>query len=80
MAVVEMIRDDYHSSVNSNYLMEIVQDKEPGKPQIRPPEGAWNPGVEVIVIRRRAVICDYRRAFVDINVVYIHWVRVEPAT
>jgi hypothetical protein len=55
---------------NDDGPVEVVQDEEPAEIEPGPPERIRDPGVQVIIIPRRGVIRDNRRAFLIIIVVY----------
>jgi hypothetical protein len=61
---------------NEDDPVEIVQDEEPGEEKPGAPEWIRNPGVKVIVIPWRRIICDNRRAFLIVIIVYYRWVRL----
>jgi hypothetical protein len=49
--------------------VEIMQNEESGKPEAPAPEGIRNPGIQVIIIRRRSIICIDGSTFVNIIIV-----------
>ena len=68
--VVEMIRDEHGPVVYVYHPMEIVQNKESGKPETIAPERIRNPGVQVIVIGRWSVVGHHRRPFFVVIIIY----------
>ena len=68
--IIKMVRDEPGPVVKVERSMEIVQNEESRKPEVGPPERIWDPRIEIIVIRRRGIICNYGRALIIIVVVY----------
>jgi hypothetical protein len=58
-----MIGNDVVMSMPMNRSMEIMENKEPREIKPGVPEGAGDPGVQVIIIPGRGIIGDDRRAF-----------------
>jgi hypothetical protein len=56
--------------------VEIVEDKESGKPETGTPEWIRNPGVKVIEVWRRIVVCDHRRSLIIVITVYTLRIRI----
>jgi hypothetical protein len=65
-----MIGNEHGSVVHVYHSMEIMQDKKSGKPEAIAPEGVGNPGVQVIVVGWRSVVCDHWRPFIVVVIVY----------
>ena len=68
--IIEMIRDEYNPFVYDDRSVEVIQNEKAGKPKIEPPKRIWNPGIKIVVIRRRSIVRDYRRSLIIIIVVY----------
>ena len=56
--------------------VKIMQAEEAREEESTPPERIRNPGVEIIIIRRWRIVCDYRRAFLIIIVAYHSRIRL----
>jgi len=62
-----MVGADKTPSVKTYMPMEVMEDEESGEETPRtPPEGIRNPGIQVIIGRRRRVIGHYRGTIVII--------------
>ena len=68
--IIEMIRYEHRPVIHEFDPVEIMEDEKPGEPEIDPPERTGNPCIQVIIVRRRCVVCHYRRALIGIIVVY----------
>jgi len=56
--------------------IKVYQDKEPRKPEIGPPEGIRNPGIQVCVIGRWSIIGNHRRSLIVIIIIFDRRVRI----
>lgn len=56
--------------------VEIMQTEKAREEKSAPPERVRNPGVQIIIIPRWRIVCDYRRAFLVIIVVYQSGIRL----
>ncbi len=63
-AVVEMVSE----MITDNHNVKIVQDEEPGEEKPGEPERKRDPCVEVIVVPRRRIVGNNRRAFANVIV------------
>jgi hypothetical protein len=57
-----VVRHDLVPVFHDYDFLEVVEAKESAKKEAAVPEGIRNPGIKVIVIRRRCIISDYRRS------------------
>lgn len=69
-----VIGNDDHSvvavmTVNDDDSVKVVQDEESRKEETRAPERRGNPGIHVVVIRRRRIVCNHRWAFFVVIIV-----------
>jgi hypothetical protein len=64
--IIEMIRNEDNLIVDSYNPVKITKDKEPSKPEIPPPKRTGDPGIEIVIIWRRCVVCDYWRTSIVI--------------
>ena len=54
--IVEVVCNEDETVVKVHLPVEVPQDEETGKPELRPPERVGNPGVEIVIIGRRTIV------------------------
>ena len=74
--IIEMIRNEFRPVMEMKRSVEIVEDEKSWEPEICPPKRIRDPRVQIIVIRRRSIISDYRRTLIVIIVVYCRGLRI----
>jgi hypothetical protein len=67
--VEEVIRESVMPVVDSDDLIKIVKNEEPGEPKTRAPERIRDPGIHVVIIPGGRVISDDRRPLIIIVVI-----------
>ena len=76
LVVEEMIGDHTPTMTNDDNPVEVVQDEEAGEEESRMPERIRNPCVKVIIIPWRRIVCDNRRTFIIVIIVYYRRIRL----
>jgi hypothetical protein len=74
--IIEMVGNMKKLVVNDHNSVKIIKDKKSGKPETGIPERVWNPGIEVIEIRRRVIIGHNRRSGVVIIIIDHDGIRI----
>jgi hypothetical protein len=74
--IKDVVADHAPTMTNENDPMKIVQAEEAREEKSIPPKRIGNPGVQIIIIPRWRIVCDYRRAFLVIIVVYYRRVKL----
>jgi hypothetical protein len=69
LGVDDVIGTDHPFLINNYDRLKVIQHEEPGEEESRTPEGRRNPGVQVIIIRRRRIVSDHRWTFIIVVVV-----------
>jgi len=64
--IIEMIRNEDNLIVDSYNPVKITKDKEPSKPEIPPPKRTGDSGIEIVIMWRRCIVCDYWRTSIVI--------------
>jgi hypothetical protein len=68
--IEEVIADHALTMTNPDHPVEVVQGEEPGEEEAGIPEWIRNPGVQIIIIPWRRIVCDNRWAFLIVIVIY----------
>jgi len=74
--VDEMIGDQMVMMAHDDESVKITQTEEPREEKSTVPEGIREPVIQIVIIPRRGVISDYRRAFLIVVIVYHRRIRL----
>ena len=67
--VDEVTGDQMVMMTNEDDPVEVVENEEPGEEETGAPERIRHPGVQVVIVPRRRVVSDYRRALIVVVIV-----------
>jgi len=68
--IIKVVADKIPATRASEIPVKIIKDEVSPKPIATPPERIGDPAIQVIVIRRRGVVCHDGRPFIVIIIVY----------